>query len=499
MDDDGLLQQYVEHRSEKAFADLVTRHIDLVYSTAFRVAQGADLAEDVCQSVFIELARKAGTIRSGNTLPGWLYRVTRCQAANAVRGDRIRRERETEAMNMTPTETESLNTWESILPHLDEAMHTLNEDEQNAIVQRFFQGRSWREVGSALRLSEDAAQKRVTRALVKLHAHMVRHGVTVSASSVGMAIAAHAVHAAPANLAATVSAVSMTWAGCVGSSTLATTTLKALLMKKTTIGILAAFVLVAGVTTPLIVSHVNQARGNGPVTEKSLQRGLVLHMTFDQDESGNGTITDMSGQGNNGRASGVRWTADGKKGGAYEFTADGNEIVIANNKSLNPGQLTLAAWIKTSYADDRWRRIFDKSYSRGFALSVAGDWQKNNWRGLASTELGPGTHFILTKTKVNDGEWHLLVTTFDGTVEKLYVDGQPQSELVWKKPGGIGATDFNLVIGCNRSNLNEDDLGMSFRGLIDEPRMWNRALSAPEVSFLFNSENGSPAVALTTN
>ena len=496
MDDDALLQQYIGERSEKAFAELVSRHLDLVYSTALRTVQGADLAEDVCQSVFIELARKAASIRSGNTLPGWLYRVTRCQAANAARGDRIRREREMEAMNMTPTETESFNTWQSILPHLDEAMLTLNPDDQNAIVQRFFQGRSWREVGTALGLSEDAAQKRVLRALEKLRGHMERHGAMVSASSLGLAIAAHAVHAAPANLASVVTAVSMSWAGSVGNSSFSTSILKTLLMKKTTIGIIAAFVLVAGVTTPFVLS---QAGSNGPVTEKSVQRGLVMHLTFDQDESSNGKVADVSGSGNDGRASGVHWTAEGKKGGAYEFTADGNEIVIANNKSLNPAQLTLAAWIRTSHADDRWRRIFDKSYKLGFALSVAGDWQKNNWRGLVSLEMGPGTHFIVTKAKVDDGQWHLVVSTFDGSVERLYLDGQLQSELTWKKPGVPGPTDFNLVIGCNRSNLDEDDLGMSFRGVIDEPRMWNRALSDQEVGFLYNSENGSPAVAAATN
>jgi RNA polymerase sigma factor (sigma-70 family) len=492
MDDNALLREYVEHRSEKAFAELVSRHIDLVYSTALRIVQGADLAEDVSQSVFVELARKAGSIRSGNALPGWLYRVTRCRAANAVRSDRIRREHEMEAMNMIPTNPESPATWEAILPHLDEAMHDLDHEDQNAIVQRYFQGRSWREVGATLKLSEDAAQKRVSRALIKLHDHMVRQGVTVSVSAIGLAISAHAVHAAPASLVPTITAASM---GGVGSST-ASLTLKALLMKKTTVGALALFAAVAAVTTPLLVSKAKPAqlvKLDGPVTEKDLQRGLLLHMTFDKDESDRGKITDVSGQGNDGKLSGAHWTADGKKGGAYEFTADGNEIVIANNKSLNPGQLTLSAWIKTSYADAKWRRIFDKSYSRGYALSVAGDWEKNDWRGLVSTELGPGTHFLITKTKVNDGQWHHVVTTFDGTTEAIYLDGQIQGQSV--SPGTVGATDFNLVIGCNRSNIGADDLGMSFRGLIDEPRMWNRALSAKEVEYLYNLENGSATTA----
>ncbi len=185
---------------------------------------------------------------------------------------------------------------------------------------------------------------------------------------------------------------------------------------------------------------------------------------------------------------GVRWTADGRKGGAYEFTADGNEIVVPNNVSLNPMDLTLAAWIKTTNKDAVWRRIFDKSYTKGYALSIAGDWKENNWRGRVSLEMGPGTHFILSKTDVADGRWHQAVATFGGAGEVLYVDGKPEASLQWKNPGWTGETDFDLVIGCNRSNLTEDDLGKSFRGVIDEPMVWNRALSAKEVAFLFKSQ-----------
>jgi hypothetical protein len=122
-------------------------------------------------------------------------------------------------------------------------------------------------------------------------------------------------------------------------------------------------------------------------------------------------------------------------------------------------------------------------------LSIAADWNNNNWSGLASLEVGPGTHFSLTRTIVADGKWHLVVATFDGTEQLLYVDGKPQGRpLRWDSTGRAGATDFNLVIGCNRSNLDESDLGASFRGLIDEPMMWDRALSLKEVAFLYQSQ-----------
>jgi hypothetical protein len=246
-----------------------------------------------------------------------------------------------------------------------------------------------------------------------------------------------------------------------------------------------AAALVAAVSLP--VQTVNAGPDNGPATAESLRQGLVLHLTFDRAEGGK--ATDTSSLGNHGKASGARWTADGKKGGAYEFNADGQEVVVANHASLNPKQFTLSAWIKTSSADGLWRRIFDKSYSRGYALGMAGEWQGNVWNGQLSLEVGPGTHFSLSKSKVADGQWHHVVATFDGTEQLLFVDGQPNGKpLRWKSPGQPGATDFNLVIGCNRSNLNESDLGVSFRGLIDEPMMWNRALSLQEVALLFESQ-----------
>ena len=105
-------------------------------------------------------------------------------------------------------------------------------------------------------------------------------------------------------------------------------------------------------------------------------------------------------------------------------------------------------------------------------------------------EIGPGSHFVVTKSRVDDGQWHHVAMTFDGSDELLYVDGQVQGRFHWSQPGQVGDTDFNLVIGCNRSNLDkkEDDLGVSFRGLIARPMMWNRALSTNEIAFLYQSQ-----------
>ena len=257
-------------------------------------------------------------------------------------------------------------------------------------------------------------------------------------------------------------------------------------MKKHTCAILTAAIFVA-ISIPTIIAKAEPT--DGSATESSLHKGLILHLTFDQDAPG-GNVTDFSGQGNNGKASGVSWTPDGKKGGAYEFTADGDEIVVPNKKTLNPEHFTVSAWIKTKTGDHYWRRIFDKSYTQQFAISVAGDWDGHTNYGQVCVEMGPGEHALMTQNRVDDGKWHQIVATFDGRLEVVYVDGKYQTKRRWDKSGRAGASNFNLVIGCNRSNLDpkEDDLGISFRGMIDEPMMWNRALSPEEVALLFQSQ-----------
>src|SRR5438552_8857230 len=177
-DDSSLLQQYTTQRCERAFALLVKRHIDLVYAAARRQVHGdAHLAEDVTQAVFIVLARKAGTVRGGAVLPAWLLGVTRNSAANALMLASRRRRHERMAADMIaqdrPYETRSpleecIGAEDSLERHLDDAMARLGEKDRGAVAMRFLQGKSLREVGAAMGISEEAAQKRVSRAVEKL-------------------------------------------------------------------------------------------------------------------------------------------------------------------------------------------------------------------------------------------------------------------------------------------------------------------------------------------
>lgn len=208
-DDASLLRSYAEERTETAFAELVRRHLDGVYSAALRRLGGdRHLAEDVSQQVFAALAGQAERLADRAELTGWLYTTTRNVAANVVRGERRRKSREQEATLMNEILAPATNEadWSRVAPVLDEAIDALAENDRAAILARFIDRRAFGEIGATLRISEDAARMRVERALEKLRALLERRGIGSTSAALGIALANHAVVAAPVGLAASVGA-----------------------------------------------------------------------------------------------------------------------------------------------------------------------------------------------------------------------------------------------------------------------------------------------------
>ena len=212
-----LLRQYAEGGDEAAFAELVRRYVDLVYSAAWRQVGGdAHLAQDAAQDVFTQLAKQARRLCRHPSLAGWLYTTARYAANNLHRRERRRRTREQEAYVMQTTPSAPEPDWAALQPVLDEAVCSLAAADREVVLLRFFQNKHHGEVGSALGLSEDAARKRVERALEKLRNHFSRRGVTVSTALLAAVITANSVQAAPANLAATLAGGALTGAGSAG-------------------------------------------------------------------------------------------------------------------------------------------------------------------------------------------------------------------------------------------------------------------------------------------
>ena len=259
--DSELLRQFAKTDSEDAFAELVRRHVNLVYSAALRQVNGdAHLAQDVAQTVFTDLARKAGSLARRETLTGWLYTSAHFAAAKIARTETRRRDREEKFMrdpmhdsetSVSPVQSAPAD-WEQIRPALDDAMHELKQSDREAILLRYFENRPFGDVGLKLGLNENAARMRVERALEKLRVILAKHGITTTAA-LASAISANAVQMAPAGLAATLTATSITTAG---TGTLAL--LK--IMTATQIKLGLGALVVAGAATALVVQHQNQTQ-----------------------------------------------------------------------------------------------------------------------------------------------------------------------------------------------------------------------------------------------
>ena len=200
-DDMALVREYAQSGSDSAFAELVSRHLNLVYSAALRQVRDPHLAQEVTQAVFIVLARKAGSLGPGTIVPGWLQRTTVYVASNALQAEFRRQRREKEASVQSLLQNESSESvWRNMLPLLDDALARLRQIDRDALVLRYFENRSLQEVATALGLQERAAQKRVLRSLEKIRAFFLKRGVTISTAAIAGAVSANSVQAAPVAL-----------------------------------------------------------------------------------------------------------------------------------------------------------------------------------------------------------------------------------------------------------------------------------------------------------
>ena len=216
IEDIALLRAYAGEKSESAFAELVQRRVGLVYTVALRQVGGdTHLAEDVTQKVFTELARHARSLVNRPALGGWLYRVAHSTAIDLVRSERRRRAREPHGplMQDASDNPHAAANWDRLRPMLDEALSTLGDSDRDAVALRFFEGRSFADTGRALKLSEEAARKRIDRALDKMAGTLTRRGVTSTSAALSLALAEQAALAAPSGLAATVTGTALAGAG----------------------------------------------------------------------------------------------------------------------------------------------------------------------------------------------------------------------------------------------------------------------------------------------
>jgi RNA polymerase sigma factor (sigma-70 family) len=270
IDDIDLLWEYVEQGSETAFATIVDRHLGKVYSVALRHTNNPGHAEEIAQVVFVILAQKARTLRKDTILSSWLYQTARFASVTHLRSEirRARREEES-SMQTLLDQTKSEDTWIHLSPVLDDAMEKLGANDHAAIVLRFFDGKSMKEVADSLSTSEDAAKKRVNRAVEKLRLFFSNRGIAISSAVLTATISAKSVQAAPATLSKAVVPIALAKGATASTSTLTlikgALKLMAWTKAKTMIVITAATVLTAGTTTFVVkeLSHPTMVNFDG--------------------------------------------------------------------------------------------------------------------------------------------------------------------------------------------------------------------------------------------
>jgi len=275
--DPELMRQYASEGNQAAFTEVVHRYTDLVYSAALRMVNGdAYLAQDVAQRVFSALANQAGTLSRRAGIVGWLYTTTRYSASLAVRAEQRRRARELAAFTMQDEPTAQMD-WLELQPLLDEELCRLGSADREAVLLRFFQNKSHREVGAALGVSEDLARKRIERALEKLRQSFSRRGLGVSAVVLAESISANSVQAAPIGLAASLASSSLANGGQAGwiiaNAGLFFYLMKTKIIAITSVLVLSLFIVGAWQWNQSSASDVKQSGREGGVSAANTAQG----------------------------------------------------------------------------------------------------------------------------------------------------------------------------------------------------------------------------------
>ncbi len=447
-DDMTLVREFAASQSEPAFAALVERHIALVHSAALRQAGDTHLAEEITQAVFIILARKAASLGPKTILSAWLYRTTRYAAADALRARRRRQAREQEAHMQSILNQPDPDAWAQLAPLLDDALAELGETDRTALVLRFFENKTAREIAGALRMEEAAAQKRVARALEKLRAIFVKRGVALTATVIAGAVAANSVQAAPAGLAMKVSVIAAKGLAVTTSvTTLVNGALKIMTCAKLKLAIgITAGILFAGGAVTVAVSQISG--GNSltvPEIAKQTQDAYAALTSYSDTATG---TSEGGGQTSETTCTirlqrpkqyRVEWASNGglyqSKGLVWSDGGANYEVMDAADK-FSAAQPTTAHDMQMAFA-------FATGVSGGAASTVPGAFFKLNFGDkLGIFATGRTETKRQTDEKVGGVDCYVVVSVLDATKLKV-----PKSAAVDVK--NLGTSTTTLWIGKN--------------------------------------------------
>jgi RNA polymerase sigma factor (sigma-70 family) len=332
-----LLASYAKCGDQAAFAELVRRHVNLVFSAAARRVSDRHLAEDITQAVFVILASKAKKLREDGPMSHWLLTTARYAAANALKM-RARRERHEHlagsaagACSANPTD---VLMWSEIASRLDDAILKLPSADRRAVLLRYFENRPIHDIAAELNVSDGAARQRLSRAIDKLRHRLDRRGAAGMASigSEGLIalLGSHAIVAAPAGLTQA-SLIAATAGGAAGTTAGITIAKGAIhMMTWTKVKVAAAVVAAIGIGATTGVITVKNAMAADRPTAKAQPRADAPKVTkADEVSIANAPPVVLS---------------TSPKAGATDIDAATTEIKVQYSKDMQDGSWSWSTW-----------------------------------------------------------------------------------------------------------------------------------------------------------
>lgn len=428
-----LLRQFARDNSQDAFGEIVRRHLDLVYSAALRQVRSPQLAEEVAQSVFADLARDARGLKPDTVLTAWLYAVARRTAIDTVRKESRRQLREQIAVEMNHMNA-TADDWEQIAPLLDDAMAALDETDRAAVLLRYFENKSLREVGESLKISDDAAQKRVGRAVDRLREFFTNKKAAIGAGGLAALISANAVQSAPVGLAATISTAAALTGTAIQTSTLVATTKTIAMTTFSKSLITAALAALAG--TAIYAAHQN-SKLRGEVQRLQQEQAPLAEQVQQFQQSYEDATNQMAG---------LQMENAQLESNNSELLALRNEVARLEKK------VNTAARKKTTTVAAPWQ-VWNNHQKIGSFFAVA---------GTATETVAVGIDGRIATRNNSTGVWNIQTFTGDPDFRAIiYADNQ---YVVVREKGSIMTSPNGIDWTKRDSPTKENLLGVFWDG-----------------------------------
>lgn len=469
VDDEGLLTNFLETGDRQSLDALFRRHLDSAYRVAVRIIRTETEAEDVVQTAFVQVITKARQYRTGASVKGWILGIIVNTALNHMRSSARRRKNEMDSGNFWNRNTNDDLDQEEIQATVRGAVENLPEHERLPIFLRFMEGLSFTEVAAALHIPESTARAQVHRGIEHLRERLHGFGRPIGAAIIASALAASTSEAASPALAATVAQIAHAAVpaaakigGVAGFTAIAT--------NKLIVGVLGTLAAL-GTGMVLLAPHSAISSGNPPTAP-----GLIAHFTFD--EAAGLTATDSSGNGNSGTlVNGASWTR-GETGGGLSLDGVNDYVIISSSPALNSikTRMTVALWVfrRSKHASEMLlgRRMGPDSSDLWGLCYV----RERYGFGVATMDNGGGgAGAPFAESDLN--AWIHLAGVYDGGNVRLYRNGALQAAGPYS--GIIPDERSPITIGAGDNG--SEGIGEFSDSVIDDVRIYNRALSAKEI------------------